>query len=78
MTERRFARLWPVLMAYVTAAVFALGSVQYANYVDNQSNARWCQLLSVLDGAYGATPPKTPTGKLVADEIHKLFLEFNC
>lgn len=71
-------RRWPLILAYVTAFVFAIGSVQYANFVDTQSNQRWCQLLSVLDGAYKTAPPRTETGKIVAAEVHRLVNEFKC
>lgn len=69
---------WPLILAYVTAFVFALGSVQYANYVDTQSNQRWCQLLSVLNGAYKEAPPRTQTGRIVATAIHDLYIDFDC
>lgn len=71
-------RRWPVVVVFITALVFAGGSVQYSNYVDTTSNQRWCQLLNVLDGAYRAAPPQTKTGQIVAEEIHRLRLDFEC
>lgn len=74
----RPAKRWQVLVAYVTAWVFAAGSIQYANYVDTKSNQQWCELFVVLDGAYTAEPPKTETGKLVAEKIRRLEDNFDC
>jgi hypothetical protein len=69
---------WPIIVAYMTSTVFGIGAIQYANYVDSQSNQQWCQLLNVLDSAYTSQPPRTPTGKVVAMKIHELRSDFDC
>lgn len=37
-----------------------------------ESDRRWCTLLDNLDRAYKEIPPSTPTGRNVAQEIHRL------
>lgn len=72
-------RLWYAVTALVVACfIVAAVSVQYANYVDRKSNQRWCELLSTLDEAYRATPPRTEPGKKVAEDIVRLRQEFGC
>lgn len=74
----RDRQVWALILTYVTAFIFAVGSVQYAQHVDSQSNHRWCELLSVLDSAYSQQPPRSQTGRLVAEKIHMLYVEFDC
>jgi hypothetical protein len=74
----RDRQVWALILAYVTAFIFAGVSVQYAQYVDSESNHRWCQLLDVLTESYRTQPPESSTGQLVAREITMLHTEFNC
>lgn len=44
-----------------------------------ESDQRWCALLTDLDAAYQTSPgPSTELGKKVAAEIHKLRVGFGC
>lgn len=74
---------YAVVVAFFACLAIALASVGYANHVQKESerraelvriesDRRWCKLLSDLDGAYNAPPPKTETGRSVAAEIHRL------
>lgn len=72
------AAIYALVVVFISALVMTVVSVQYANYVDRESNTRWCGLMTTLDNAYTAQPPTTETGKTVAAEIHKLRNEFAC
>jgi hypothetical protein len=84
-------RLWyALLVSFVACVATAIGSVYYASVVQQQaerrsqlaqqeSDRRWCALLTDLDSAYKSPPPPaTPTGQKVAAEIHRLRISFGC
>lgn len=67
-----------LLVAFLSSVVMTVIAVQYSNHVDQESNQRWCGLMSTLDTAYSDKPPSTDTGRRVAAEIKKLRHEFSC
>jgi hypothetical protein len=81
---------YAIVVAFFACVCIALAGVVYTNYVQSQarhrteaeraeSDRRWCALLVELDSAYQSSPrPTTETGRKVADEIHKLRIEFGC
>jgi hypothetical protein len=86
-----YVRFWyAIMVAFLACLVVAIASVGYASWVNHEaqkrsalarqdSDRRWCALLTDLDGAYGSTPkPTTETGRKVAAEIHKLRVAFGC
>jgi hypothetical protein len=70
---------WYALLA-IFASMFALTAVSlgYANYVANESSRKWCELVVTLDDTYTQTPPSTPSGRKVAQEIHNLRNSLKC
>ncbi|MER7894347.1 hypothetical protein ABTX15_31540 [Micromonospora sp. NPDC094482] len=72
-------RAWRILVAsFVFAALAAASSMIYANAVARESEHRWCGIVTTLDDTYQDTPPQSPTGKQIADELDKLRIEFDC
>jgi hypothetical protein len=73
-------RKWIVaqVMFCVSMMLLAVMSIQYAAYVDRKSNQQWCGLVTAMDDEYARTPPATPTGIGIAEEIHKLRIAFEC
>jgi hypothetical protein len=81
---------YALLVSFLACVVIALASVAYANHVQRQaerraelvrieSDRRWCSLLGELDSAYSVPPgPSTELGRRVAQEIHRLRVEFGC
>jgi hypothetical protein len=89
--SRPLIRAWyAIAVSFFACLVIALAGVGYTNYVQKQaqkraeverqdSDRRWCALLSDLDSAYRSSPrPTSETGKKVAAEIHKLRVGFGC
>jgi hypothetical protein len=86
-----YVRFWyAIAVAFIAVVGIAGAGVGYTNHVQKQadkrstaeradSDRRWCALLGDLDSAYQSSPrPTTPTGRRVAEEIHKLRLSFRC
>lgn len=70
--------LYALIVAYVATLAVGLLSILYANYVDSQSNQRWCGLVTTLDDTYSSQKPATPLGQSIAREINELRTEFRC
>jgi hypothetical protein len=83
-------RLWyAIAVACLSCVLIAVVSVQYANYVhkqtiaemkkqQQQSDLRWCELLSSIDDGYTNDPPQTEAGKRQAELIGRLRTDFGC
>lgn len=84
-------RLWyALLVSFIACVATAIGSVYYTSVVQRQaerraevaaqeSDRRWCALLTDLDDAYQGPPrPTTELGRKVAQEIHRLRVGFSC
>lgn len=79
------ARWYKVAMIVVATVLLLIFNVGYTTWVDSkraqterESDQRWCQLLTTLDGAYNATPPATELGRKVAAAIHDLRTKLDC
>ncbi|MDG4784366.1 hypothetical protein O7626_41130 [Micromonospora sp. WMMD1102] len=82
--------LWYALLAVLLSVLAVSGAtLAYTAHVqreaaaadraaDREADQRWCELLTVLDEAYGSTPPQTELGRRVADAVHQLRVGFNC
>lgn len=84
-------RAWyAIAVAFIAVVAVSVAGVLYTNVVQRQaeqraevarqdSDRRWCALLSDLDAAYQTSPgPSTELGKKVAAEIHRLRVGFGC
>lgn len=85
MTERervlrqRLRRSWELLaVSFVCAFLAAGASMVYANKVARDSERKWCGIVSTMDDAYRATPPRSPAGRKVAADIAQLRSQFGC
>jgi hypothetical protein len=71
--------LWYLLLAMVVSMGLVAGLALWAaDRSARQSERRWCGLVATLDDTYRSTPPSTPSGRQVADQIHQLRAEFGC
>ena len=70
--------LYLAILALLVAAAVGVNSIVYANRVQRQSNRAWCDLVSTLDAAYRATPPSTPLGRQLAEDMHNLRVRLGC
>ncbi len=68
MNTRMYHIVSLVLVLFAAVGV----NVAYTAQVQRESDARWCDLLVTLDGAYSAQPPTTPTGQRIAAAMKRL------
>lgn len=71
-------RWWATLILVVPLVVVAATNVWYVNYVQTESDARWCELLDVLHVAQEAESPESELGLRLASSIAYLRREFGC
>lgn len=69
---------YSVIASYVSGILITISMFVYTNYIDDQSNRRWCTIVVTLDDTYKQTPPLTEVGKKIAESIHDLRIEFDC
>lgn len=71
---KQFFIVWVVSFVCMLAVV--LVSIRYANYVDEQSNKRWCGVVNAINDAYKKDPPTTASGQTIAHEMQSLRASF--
>lgn len=62
----------------VPFVVLVIGGILYTNFVQQQADRQWCELIVTLDQAYQAEPPQTELGQRIAAAMHQLREEFDC
>lgn len=67
---------WAMLMVLLVAVLVAGGCIVYTNYVQRESNRRWCDVMVTLDTQ--TTPATTPAAVDFRRKIHKLRLSLGC
>lgn len=70
-----------LIFAYVSIVAIILTGVLYVNYVNSRNDRRWCKVLIAIDEAYDQArnnPNTSPAGKHIAEEFHRLRIEFEC
>jgi len=78
-TARERKRLgWYLLIFIVSILAVSGANIIYTNRVSHKNAQVWCALISTLDSVYTSAPPKTETGRLVAGEIHALYINLDC
>lgn len=70
--------IYAAVVVFATFTALAVLNVWYVNRVDRESSREICGLLVVLDDAYAQTPPTTPVGRNIADEIHRYRQKLGC
>lgn len=77
--RRRLRQGWHLLvMSFLAAFLAAAGSMLYSNRVARDSERKWCGVVATLDEAYKVTPPRTPAGQKIAQDIRQLRADFGC
>lgn len=69
-----------IVTALIVLFIGMLASFQYANYVNRQSNQKWCGIIVLFDDTYKEAPPPSDAGKKFAVEFSKLrnAPDYNC
>ncbi|MFC0029178.1 hypothetical protein ACFFMM_06525 [Micromonospora chaiyaphumensis] len=67
-----------MIASFLFALVATISSMVYANAVARESVQNLCALVVTLDDTYRATPPQTPTGRQIADQVSKLRTSLDC
>lgn len=72
-------RLWyALLVSFLACITVMLGSVMYANHVAQESERKWCRVVTTMDDAWKDRPPPSSSGQQLAEEIRRLRAEFRC
>lgn len=71
---------WYILVVvYLSMFALALASMLWSSHVADQSNRRWCGILSAYHKAYASNPgPTTPAGRDIRDQLEQLYVDFHC
>ncbi|MFE9960108.1 hypothetical protein [Micromonospora sp. NPDC005299] len=67
-----------MITSFLFALVATISSMVYANSVARHSVQDLCSLVVTLDDTYRATPPQTPTGRQIADQMSQLRTRLDC
>lgn len=77
MVPRKFIIAW--IVTFVVMIVLTGVAIQWANYVDQRSNRRWCGIVQVFDEEYNNNPPKPNTVSYrLAPQFKELEAAFKC
>lgn len=76
MVPRKLVITW--LSSTLAMVVLILALFQYINYVQRQSDQRWCGMVVMFDNNYKTSPPPSALGQNIAKEFTKLRSEFGC
>lgn len=71
-------RWYSIVVVFLVLGASVGLSIAYTANKAEESDRRWCALMTELDAAYTATPPTTDVGKRVAASIHNLKTELGC
>ncbi|MGW3809078.1 hypothetical protein [Micromonospora sp. NPDC005113] len=74
----RSRALQTAVMCLLFAILAAAGSILYTNRSAQQSEQKWCGIVSTLDDVYRNTPAQTPVGRDMAEQIRQLRDDFGC
>ena len=81
MAKKPLPLLWSLLIAFVSVLAVTISGIVYTNYVARENNRQWCSVLIAIDQAYEQVrdnPNASAAGKHIAEEFHRLRLEFHC
>jgi hypothetical protein len=71
--------LYLLIMIYLSMFVMMISTMLYARHISNDSNKKWCGILSVYHDAYNRnSPPATQAGKDIQAQLEKLYRDFKC
>jgi hypothetical protein len=66
------------IIAYVSLVALVGISVQVSYYIDQKSNQRWCDIVSLFNESYKEIPPPTDLGKRISAAMLILAEDFKC
>ncbi|MGY0003970.1 hypothetical protein [Micromonospora sp. I033] len=67
-----------MIASFLFALVATISSMVYANSVARHSVQNLCALVVTLDDTYRVTPPQTPTGRQIAEQMSELRSRLDC
>ena len=73
--------LYALGAVYVCLVAIVIAGILYTNYVNQRNNHRWCSVLVSIDDAFqqvSNNPTSTPAGRHIAEEFHRLRIDFEC
>jgi hypothetical protein len=74
--KRRFVRT--IITLFIVFIIGVISSFQYANYVDQRSNKRWCDIVTLFNESYKTLPPSTDLGRKISAAMIVLEQDFHC
>lgn len=81
MAKKPTPLLWSLLIAFISVLAVTFSGIVYTNYVAKQNNRQWCDVLITIDEAYEQVrnnPNTSPVGRNIAEQFHKLRIDFGC
>lgn len=76
--EGRRLPIYSLLIVFLSSILMGIVAIEYANYVDSQSNKELCEMIVAVDDAFKDVPAAGPSGQKVAEAFHHLRIKFNC
>ena len=81
--EKRIPKgvLYGLVVTYLCIVAVVVAGILYTNYVNDRNNHRWCAVLKSIDDAYepvSNNPNASSAAKHIAEEFHRLRIEFEC
>lgn len=70
--------MWSAVVVFGAVLGLFVAGLVVTDRRDRERAREICGLIVVLDDAYRETPPATPVGQHVADEIHRYRLRLGC
>jgi hypothetical protein len=67
---------WAAMLA--SSLAVGVAAVLIGIHGQQESERKWCSIVTTLDSAYRQQPPQTPTGKQVASDMAQLRRSLRC
>lgn len=71
-------RRWRGVALVAPFVLLMIAGMWYTNFVQQQADSRWCELIVTLDEAYQSAPPQSELGREIAVATHKLREDIHC
>jgi len=76
VVPKKLIRAW--IASMVCMIIMTGASVQWAYYIDERSNRRWCGIVNLFNQAYKENPPPTEVGRKISKEMLIIRDKFHC
>lgn len=67
---------WAAMLA--SSLAVGVGAVLISAHTQQESERKWCSVISTLDEAYHQQPPTTPLGQRIASDMAALHRSLRC